>query len=252
MLTRHKAKSFRTEGERKFLVCKTQDQTVELEFDELLVAVGRKANTKNFGLNEIGVKLTKSGNIGINAFLQTSVPSIFACGDIAGPYQFTHTAAHQAWYASVNALFGPYKKFKVDYSVIPWATFTEPEVARGGLNETDAKAANVEYEVSTFDISELDRAIADEEAHGLIKVLTVPGKDQILGVIIAGNHAGDLITEYISAMKYGIGLNKILGTIHIYPTMAEANKYVAGVWKKAHAPELVLNLAKKFHTWRRG
>jgi len=252
VLTGHKAKNFRREGERKFLVCETQDQTVEFEFDELLVAVGRKANIKNYGLNEIGVKLTKSGNIEVNDYLQSSVPSIFACGDIAGPYQFTHTAAHQAWYASVNALFGPYKKFKVDYSVIPWATFTEPEIARVGLNETDAKAANVEYEISTFDISELDRAIADEEAHGLIKVLTVPGKDQILGVTIAGNHAGDLITEYISAMKYGIGLNKILGTIHIYPTMAEANKYVAGVWKKAHAPKLVLNLAKKFHIWRRG
>ncbi|MDJ0834518.1 MAG: FAD-dependent oxidoreductase, partial [Gammaproteobacteria bacterium] len=190
--------------------------------------------------------------IEVNEFLQTNYPNIFACGDVAGPYQFTHTASHQAWYATVNALFGGVKKFRVDYRVIPWVTFTDPEVARVGLNEQEAKEQGVEYEVTTFGIDDLDRAIADSEAHGLVKVLTVPGKDKILGVTIAGEHAGDLIAEYVLAMKQGIGLNKILGTIHIYPTLAEANKYVAGEWKRAHAPQAVLQWVEKFHAWRRG
>ena len=169
---------------------------------------------------------------------------------MAGPYQFTHTAAHQAWYAAVNSLFGTLKKFRVDYSVIPWATFTEPEVATVGLNETFAQEQGVEYEVTKFDIDDLDRAIADGEAHGFVKVLTVPGKDKILGVTIVGEHAGDLIAEYVLAMKHGLGLNKILGTIHIYPTLAEANKYAAGEWKKAHAPQWALNILEKVHAWR--
>jgi pyruvate/2-oxoglutarate dehydrogenase complex dihydrolipoamide dehydrogenase (E3) component len=171
---------------------------------------------------------------------------------VAGPYQFTHTASHQAWYASVNSLFGAFRKFRADYSVIPWATFTDPEVARVGLNETEAKERGIAYEVSLYGIDDLDRAIADEEAHGSVKVLTVPGKDRILGVTIVGEHAGDLIAEFVMAMRHGLGLNKILGTIHIYPTLAEANKYAAGVWKKAHAPEGVLALAGKYHAWRRG
>ncbi len=201
-------------------------------------------------------KLTGARPSRSTSFLQTNVPNIYACGDVAGPYQFTHTAAHMAWYCAVNALFGPLLllrggKFKVDYSVIPWATFTEPEVARVGLNELEAKEKNIPYEVTTFDIEELDRAIADGEAHGLVKVLTVPGKDKILGVTIAGEHAGDLIAEYVLAMRHGIGLNKILGTIHIYPTLAEMNKYAAGNWKKAHAPQGLLKWVEKFHDWRR-
>ncbi|MNC85643.1 Mercuric reductase [compost metagenome] len=170
---------------------------------------------------------------------------------MAGPYQFTHTASHQAWYAAVNALFGGLRKFRADYSVIPWATFTEPEVARVGLNETEARERNVPYEVTTYGLDDLDRAIADEEAHGVVKVLTVPGKDRILGVTIAGEHAGDLIVEYISAMRHGIGLNRILGTIHIYPTLAEANKYAAGVWKRNHAPQGLLKWVEKYHAWMR-
>jgi len=183
--------------------------------------------------------------------LQTQYPNIYACGDVAGPYQFTHTAAHQAWYASVNSLFRGFKAFKTDYSVIPWATFTDPEVARVGLNELEAQEQSIACEVSQFNIDDLDRAIADEEAHGFIKVLTVPGKDKILGVTIVGEHAGDLIAEYVLAMRQGIGLNKILGTIHIYPTLAEANKYVAGQWKQAHKPEKILHWLEKFHHWRR-
>jgi pyruvate/2-oxoglutarate dehydrogenase complex dihydrolipoamide dehydrogenase (E3) component/uncharacterized membrane protein YdjX (TVP38/TMEM64 family) len=250
VLTGHKAKEIRVVNGQKTLVCEYMDAEVLIDFDELLCAVGRVANLKGYGLEELGVETGRT--VTVNEFMQTNYPNIYACGDVAGPYQFTHTAAHQAWYASVNALFSGLKKFKADYSVIPWATFTEPEVARVGLNELEAKEKGVPYEVTTYHIDDLDRAIADSEAHGLVKVLTVPGKDKILGVTIAGEHAGDLIAEYILAMRHGIGLNKILGTIHIYPTLAEANKYVAGEWKRAHAPQWALNLLQKFHAWRRG
>lgn len=250
-----RAKAVVVENGEKLLICETADGETRVPFDQILVAVGRSARLKGYGLEDLGVKTART--IEVNDFLQTNFPNIYACGDVAGPYQFTHTAAHMAWYAAVNALFEPLLafrggKFKVDYSVIPWATFTEPEVARVGLNETDAKARGIVYEVATYGIDDLDRAIADGEAHGLVKVLTVPGKDKILGVTIMGEHAGDLIAEYVLAMRHGIGLNKILGTIHIYPTLAEANKYVAGQWKQAHKPEGLLNWVAKFHAWRRG
>ncbi|MGQ0619284.1 MAG: FAD-dependent oxidoreductase [Panacagrimonas sp.] len=250
-----RAKTVIENSSGKFLVCERAGQEEAIVFDQMLVAVGRSARLKGFGLEELGVPTGKT--LEVNEFLQTNYPNIFACGDVAGPYQFTHTAAHMAWYAAVNALFGPLLAlrgglFKVDYSVIPWATFTEPEVARVGLNETDAKDQNIPYEVVTYGLDELDRAIADGEAHGFVKVLTVPGKDRILGVTIAGEHAGDLIAEYVLAMRHRIGLNKILGTIHIYPTLAEANKYAAGMWKQAHKPEKLLRMVEKFHTWRRG
>jgi pyruvate/2-oxoglutarate dehydrogenase complex dihydrolipoamide dehydrogenase (E3) component len=186
-----------------------------------------------------------------NEYLQTLYPNIYACGDVAGPYQFTHTASHQAWYAAVNALFSPYRR-RADYSVIPWATFTEPEVARVGLNETEARERGIEYEATVYDLADLDRAIADETAEGFVKVLTAPRSDRILGATIVGEHAGDLLIEFITAMKHGIGLNKILGTIHIYPTLAEANKYAAGNWKRAHAPQRVLAGLERWHAWRRG
>jgi pyruvate/2-oxoglutarate dehydrogenase complex dihydrolipoamide dehydrogenase (E3) component/uncharacterized membrane protein YdjX (TVP38/TMEM64 family) len=244
----HKAKRF----EQKVLVCEHEGREVRIEFDALLCAVGRVARTKGYGLEELGIALTKARTVETNEFLQTLYPNIYACGDVAGPYQFTHTAAHQAWYASVNALFGGLRRFRADYSVIPWATFTDPEVARVGLNETEAKEQGVPFEISAYGIDELDRAIADEEAHGMVKVLTVPGKDRILGVTIAGEHAGDLIVEFVAAMRHGVGLNKILGTIHVYPTLAEANKYAAGVWKKAHAPQRLLARLEKLHAWMRG
>jgi pyruvate/2-oxoglutarate dehydrogenase complex dihydrolipoamide dehydrogenase (E3) component/uncharacterized membrane protein YdjX (TVP38/TMEM64 family) len=248
----HKAKEFRVEDGRKVLICEHQGKDLAIEFDALLVAVGRVANTAGYGLEELGIPVTKARTVETNEFLQTKYPNIYAAGDVAGPYQFTHTGAHQAWYAAVNALFGGVKKFRADYSVIPWATFTDPEVARVGLNETEAKERNIPHEVTVYGIDDLDRAIADEEAHGVVKVLTAPGKDRILGVTIAGEHAGDLIAEYVAAMKHGIGLNKILGTIHIYPTLAEANKYAAGVWKRAHAPQKLLGYVERFHTWMRG
>ena len=252
VLVDHKAKQFLIEDGRKILVCEHQGRDVRVEFDELLCAVGRVANTRGYGLEELGIPTTKARTVETNEFLQTIYPNIYACGDVAGPYQFTHTAAHQAWYACVNALFGAFRKFRADYSVIPWATFTDPEVARVGLNETEAKEKGIAYEVSVYGIDDLDRAIADEDAHGVVKVLTVPGKDRILGVTIAGEHAGDLIAEFVAAMRHGFGMNKILGTIHIYPTLAEANKYAAGVWKKAHAPQGLLRRAEQFHTWMRG
>ncbi len=248
----HSAKEFRVEGGRKIVICEHQGQDVEIEFDEVLVALGRAANVTGFGLEELGVTLSERRTVEVNDFLQTNFPNIYACGDVAGPYQFTHTAAHQAWYAAVNALFSGFKSFKVDYSVIPWATFTEPEVARVGLNELEAIDQNIAYEVTSYDMEELDRAIADEEAHGVVKVLTVPGKDKILGVTIVGEHAGDVIAEYVAAMRHGIGLNKILDTIHIYPTLAEANKYAAGEWKRAHAPQRLLQWVRRFHVWRLG
>jgi len=252
VLVNHKAKRFAVENGEKILIAEHGGRDVRIPFDQLLCAVGRVANTAGYGLEELGIATTRARTVETNEFLQTIYPNIYACGDVAGPYQFTHTAAHQAWFASVNALFGRFRKFRADYSVIPWATFTEPEVARVGLNEAEAKEKNIAYEVTTYGIDDLDRAIADEEAHGVVKVLTVPGKDRILGVTIAGEHAGDLIIEYIAAMRHGIGLNKILRTIHIYPTLVEANKYAAGAWKKAHAPQNVLNWLERYHAWMRG
>ncbi|NJN45904.1 MAG: dihydrolipoyl dehydrogenase [Candidatus Competibacteraceae bacterium] len=251
VLTEHKAKQVIQEGDQKVLICENQGQDVRIEFDHILVAVGRAANTAGYGLEELGVPVSKTRTVEVNEYLQTRFPNIYAVGDVAGPFQFTHTAAHQAWFAAVNALFGGFKKFKADYSVIPWATFIEPEVARVGLNEQDAKEQGVAFEVTRYDIDDLDRAIADSEAHGFVKVLTVPGKDKILGVTIVGEHAGDLIAEYVAAMRHGFGLNKILSTIHIYPTLAEANKYAAGVWKKAHAPQGTLRWLERFHAWMR-
>jgi len=252
VLVGHTAREFRIQDGQKQLIAEADGKEVILEFDQLLVAVGRAANTSGFGLEELGIRLTPQRTIETNEFLQTNFPNIYACGDVAGPFQFTHTAAHQAWYASVNALFGVFRRFKADYSVIPFATFTDPEVARVGLNEQEAIAKKVKYEVTVYGLEDLDRAIADGEDHGFVKVLTVPGKDRILGATIVGEHAGDLIAEFVSAMRHGFGLNKILGTIHIYPTWTEANKYAAGNWKKAHAPENVLKWVGRFHAWRRG
>ena len=249
VLVDHKAERVEVVHGEKQLVASHQGQEVRIPFDGLLVAVGRVANLKGYGLEELGVSTGRT--VEVNGYLQTNFPNIYAAGDVAGPYQFTHTAAHQAWYAAVNALFDPFKKFRADYRVIPWATFVEPEVARVGLNELEAREKGVPYEVTTYGLDDLDRAIADGEAHGFVKVLTVPGKDRILGVTIAGEHAGDLLAEWVLAMKHGIGMNKILGTIHTYPTLAEANKYAAGNWKRAHAPQALLAWVERFHAWRR-
>ena len=252
VLVGHKAKAFRVEDGERVLIAEHDGKDVRIAFDQLLVAVGRIPNTRGYGLEELGIPESKARTVETNEFLQTIYPNIYACGDVAGPYQFTHTASHQAWYAAVNALFGGIRRFRADYSVIPWATFTDPEVARVGLNETEAREKGVPYEVTTYGIDDLDRAITDGEAHGVVKVLTVPGRDRILGATIVGEHAGDLIVEYIAAMRHGIGLEKILGTIHIYPTLAEANKYAAGAWKRNHAPERLLRWVERYHSWMRG
>ena len=252
VLTEHQAQEVRLDSGRKWLVCEHQGEKIEVEFDQLLIAVGRRANVTGFGLEELGVEIAPRGTIATDPFLRTNFPNIYCAGDVAGPYQFTHTAAHQAWYAAVNALFGDFKSFKVDYRVIPWCTFTDAEVARVGLNETEAKQQKIPFEVTRYGIDDLDRAITDSEDHGWVKVLTKPGSDKILGVTIVGTHAGDLLAEYVLAMKYKLGLNKILGTIHTYPTLAEMNKATAGEWKRAHAPEKLLAWIEKYHTWRRG
>jgi pyruvate/2-oxoglutarate dehydrogenase complex dihydrolipoamide dehydrogenase (E3) component/uncharacterized membrane protein YdjX (TVP38/TMEM64 family) len=252
VLCHFEAQKFNTVAGGQSCLFTTKEGNKTLEFDRVLLCVGRSANTEGLGLEALGIVPSKRGTLEVDAYLRTSVPTIFACGDIVGPYMFTHMAAHQAWYAAVNTLFSRFRKFKVDYSIVPWATFTDPEVARVGLNETEAREKGVKFEVTRFDIDDLDRAIADGEAHGFIKVLTVAGSDKILGVTIVGYHAAELIAEYVMAMKNGIGLNKILGTIHIYPTLTESNKFLAGEWRKARKPEKLLSWAEKYHRWSRG
>ena len=250
ILTSHQALRCEERDGKKFIVVKHNDTEIDIEYDELLCAVGRSARLKGYGLEELGIETNRT--VVTNEYLETLYPNIFAAGDIVGPYQFTHVAAHQGWYAAVNGLFGNLKKFKVDYRVIPWTTFIDPEVARVGLNEQDAIDKGIDYEITRFEFEELDRAITDSATKGFIKVITPKGKDKILGVTVVSEHAGDLIAEFVLAMKHGLGLNKILGTIHSYPTWAEGNKYAAGEWKRAHAPEKVLNMLEKYHTWRRG
>ena len=256
LLTQHKALRCERQGDKKYLVVqplgsdnKNVGQEQKIEFDALICAVGRQARLSGYGLEELGISVDRT--VTTNDYLETLYPNIFAAGDVAGPYQFTHTAAHMAWYASVNALFGRFKKFKVDYRVVPWATFVDPEVARVGLNEQEAQQRNIAYQVTRYGIDDLDRAIADSSAKGFVKVLTVPGKDKILGVTLVGVHAGDLLAEFVLAMKHGLGLNKILGTIHTYPTLAEANKYAAGEWKRANQPKKLLAWVERYHQWQR-
>lgn len=249
VLTSHKALRCEQEGERKFIIVEHEGVEQRIEFDALICAVGRVARLSGYGLEALGIETSRT--VLTNEYLETLYPNIFAAGDVAGLYQFTHTASHQAWYAAVNALFGDWKKFKVDYRVIPWTTFVDPEIARVGLNEQEAKEQGIAYEITRYGIHDLDRAIADSAAHGFVKVLTPPDKDRILGVTIVGTHASDLLAEFVLAMKHGLGLNKILATIHTYPTMSEANKYVAGEWKRQHAPQRILMLLAHYHSWKR-
>jgi pyruvate/2-oxoglutarate dehydrogenase complex dihydrolipoamide dehydrogenase (E3) component len=247
----HKAARFAVEEGQKVLYAESNEGEQRFPFDQVLLALGRRARRENLGLEELGIETNASGALETNEYLQTRYPNIYACGDAAGPYQFTHAAAHQAWHAAVNALFGRFKKFKVDYRYIPWTTFTEPEVARVGVSEREAQEQELDYEVTRYGIDDLDRAMTEEADHGFVKVITARGSDRILGATIVGEHAGELITEFILAMKHGLGLNKILGTIHVYPTFSEANKFAAGEWKKAHAPEHILRWLEKFHGWLR-
>jgi len=253
VLTKHRALECVSRDGRHLLICQSDEHNkkVELEFDTLLLALGRTANVTGFGAEELGLEVDAKGRFASDVYLRTNFPNIFVCGDVTGDLQFTHVAAHEAWHAAVNALLGPFKRFAADYRFVPMVTFSDPEVARVGLNEKEARERGTAYELTEYGIDDLDRAIADGEARGVVRVLTVPGKDKILGATIVGSHAGELLAEFVTAMKYGLGLNKILATIHAYPTFAEANKYAAGVWKKAHKPEGVLRLLERFHAWRR-
>jgi len=233
------------------LICETDNGNKSIKFDKIIIAIGRKPNTKGFGLEDLKLEYNTNGTIAHDKYLRTKYSNIYVCGDVAGPYQFTHVAAHQAWYASVNALFSPFKKFKVDYRVIPWCTFVDPEVSRVGINESEAKESKLDYEVVKYGIDDLDRAISDGNDEGFVKVILKQGSDKILGATIVGDNSSNLIIEFVTAMKNNIGLNKILGTIHLYPSMAEANKYVAGEWKRANQPEKLLKFVQKFHAWRR-
>ncbi len=250
VLTKHEALRFEQRDGKKFIVVKHEKEEISIEYDQLICAVGRAARLEGYGLDTLGIETGRT--INTNEFLETKYPNILAAGDIVGPYQFTHVAAHQGWYAAVNSLFGQFKKFKVDYRVIPWVTFIDPEVARVGINEQEAIEQKIEYEVTRYDFAELDRAITESANKGYIKVITPKGKDKILGVTVVSEHAGDLIAEFVLAMKHGLGLEKILGTIHSYPTWAEGNKYAAGEWKRAHAPATILKLLEKYHTFKRG
>jgi len=253
VLTGHKAKEVRVEGGAKVVVVEHEGREKRIECDEILCAVGRAANVEGYGLEELGIPVTKQKTVEVNEFLQAKFPNIYACGDVAGPYQFTHTASHMAWYCAVNALFGRFRKFRVDYSVIPWATFTDPVVARVGLSETEARERKIDCNVHMYGLDDLDRAIADGEAHGLVKVITRRGgKGEILGATIAGEHADDIIAEMVLAMKHGLGLGKILGTIHAYPTLPEANKYVAGNWKRSGVTQGQMTFVRAFNDWTRG
>jgi len=249
----YRATEFRNNRVDKTVVCESLDDKqnkFEIHFDEVIIATGRRANIEGYGLKELGLSLNEDGTIATDCYLATEIPNIYACGDVAGPYQYTHTASHQAWYATLNSLFGGLKRFAVDYRHIPWCTFTDPEVARVGLNEADARDQGVAYELTTFDLGELDRALTDEVAVGIVRVLTVPGKDKILGVTIISEHAGDLIAEFVLAMKHDLGLRKILSTTHIYPTLAEANKYTAGAWRREHTPMWLVKLATLYNRGR--
>ena len=249
--TQHKAVEFIKRDDKDILVCDFNGERKEFSFDKVLVAVGRKANIKGFGAEELGIRIRNNGTIEANEYLQTNFPNIYVCGDVTGPFQLTHTASHQAWYCAVNAHFSPLKKFKVDYSVIPWVTYLDPEVATVGKNELQLQTEDVPYDITKYGIDDLDRAIADGSDHGFVKVLTKKGSDKILGATIIGVGAGELITEFVTNMKHEKGLNAILGTIHSYPTMSEANKFAAGNWKRANAPEKALQYLMKFHKWRR-
>lgn len=252
VLTDHKLERFSVQGDKKTMIASHHGESVELAFDQVLLAIGRKANVEGFGLEALPIARNENGTLATNAAMQTSVPNIYACGDVAGPYQFTHMASFQAFFAAANALLGGLWRLRANYRVVPWATFTDPEVARVGLSETEAKTRGVAYEVTRYDLDHHDRALADGEAHGFIKVLTVPGKDKILGVTIVGYHAAELIGEFVFAMTHNMGLNKISAVTHIYPTLSEANKFSANAWRNARLPEKYFPLLEKFFRWRRG
>ena len=252
LLTDHRLVSFGNTGGASYMEAEHQGNTVRVEFDQVLLAIGRTPNVEGFGLEELQMPLTSQGSVQINDAMQTAYPNIYACGDVAGPYQFTHMASFQAWFAALNALLGGLWRSRARYNVVPWATFTDPEVARVGLSETEAQAQGIAFEITRYALDQHDRSLTDGEAHGFIKVLTVPGKDRILGVTIVGYHAGELIGEFVFAMTHGMGLKKIAAVTHIYPTLLEGNKFAANAWRSARLPEKYFPLMEKYFRWQRG
>ncbi|MFT4863019.1 MAG: dihydrolipoamide dehydrogenase [Pseudohongiellaceae bacterium] len=252
VLTEHKLQKFENIDGNNWMQAEHKGEIVRVEFDVVLLAIGRKPNVEGFGLEALKIPLTKQGMISVNESMQTVYSNMYACGDVAGPYQFTHMASYQAWFATLNAMLGGFWRSKVNYRVVPWATFTDPEVARVGLSETEASEKGIEFEVTRYDMDHLDRALADGEAHGFIKVLTVPGKDKILGVTIVGYHAGEMIGEFVFAMTHNMGLGKISAVTHIYPTLLEANKFTANAWRSARLPKKYFPYLERFFRWQRG
>ena len=252
LLTGHKLLKFGAGDNGDYMEAENNGESVRVEFDKVLLAIGRKANVEGFGLENLGLALTKQGTVEVNEYLQTSLPNIFACGDVAGPYQFTHMASFQAWFASLNAMLGGLWRSKTNYNVVPWATFTDPEVARVGLSEAEAIERNIVYELTRYEMENHDRSLADGEAHGFIKILTAPGKDKILGVTIVGHHASEVIGEFVFAMTHGMGLKKISAVTHIYPTLLEANKFASNAWRSERLPVKYFPYLEKFFAWRRG
>ncbi|MFT6295505.1 MAG: pyruvate/2-oxoglutarate dehydrogenase complex dihydrolipoamide dehydrogenase (E3) component [Glaciecola sp.] len=252
VLVDHKLLKFEKIDGENWMQAQHAGKTVRVAFDCVLLAIGRKPNVEGFGLENLEMPLTPQGTVQVSDAMQTAYPNIYACGDVAGPYQFTHMASYQAWFASLNAMLGGLWRSKANYRVVPWATFTDPEVARVGLSEQDAIEQKIPYDITRYDMDHLDRALADGEAHGFVKVLTVPGKDRILGATIVGYHAGEMIGEFVFAMTHNMGLGKISAVTHIYPTSLEANKFTANAWRSARLPEKYFPLLDKYFRWRRG
>jgi pyruvate/2-oxoglutarate dehydrogenase complex dihydrolipoamide dehydrogenase (E3) component/uncharacterized membrane protein YdjX (TVP38/TMEM64 family) len=252
LLLGHRALRFEQDGGRRTLVAEHEGRPVRVDFDQVLVAVGRQPRTADLGLEALGIPTRDDGTLQLDAWLRTRFAHITACGDVAGPYQFTHVAAHQAWYATVNALFGRLRKFRADYRVVPWATFVDPEIARVGLNEQQAREQGLAHDITVYRLDDLDRAIADGEPQGFVKVLTAPGSDRILGATVVGSHAADCLAEYVLAMRHRLGLNRILGTIHVYPTMSEASRYAAGRWRRSRVTLGQWGFLDALQAWLRG
>ncbi len=247
----HRAERFEGDASGGVMIALHDGREERVGFDRVLVAVGRRANTDSIGASEIGIALNRDGTIEVDAFMRTRLPNILACGDVAGPYQFTHMASHQAWYAAVNGLFGFARRFRANYAVVPWVTFTDPEVGRVGLSESEARERGIQVEVTRYDLAELDRAIAEGSGEGFIKVLTRPGSDRILGAVVVSRHGGELLAQFVLAMTHGIGLNKIMGTIAAYPTWSEAVKATAAAWRRKHVPERALAFSQRLHAFLR-
>jgi pyruvate/2-oxoglutarate dehydrogenase complex dihydrolipoamide dehydrogenase (E3) component len=246
VLTQHTALRFEA---GKVLIATGPDGEKLISFDDIIIAVGRKPRVAGFGLEQLG--LVTRGKLQNDVFLRTSMPHILCAGDVAGKQQLTHGGSHEAWYASINALARPFRTYRADYRVLPRITYTEPELAAVGLTEAEANAQSLSFDVTRYDLDDLDRAIAESEAHGFVKILTVKGSDRILGATIVGQHAGEILAEVTFAMKHNMGLRKILQTIHPYPTWAEANKYTAGQYGLARKPERLLKWAERWFRWQR-